>query len=607
MLEGDAMFCIECGKKLPDDAKFCMYCGKAVNFETDEDKGNQAAAGELKEFIIKENRIIFMPDIIQNTKYRKIFHMNAYAQKRAMMDYYSERISWFNDVYEFAIPESLAYIENAVDNAIKILLEESIFDYSRDSFVRQFKIEDSYISDIKVVIDKYDEIDEYWRSLKQTRSIQRSSRSRWEGGGFGLGGALKGAMTAGILNAGTGIFQGIGDTITNSKDAAKMNGMKNDAFKNCHFREIIMDAVYKANIRIGYFLCCVLAENGIIDNVVPPVDEDELKLRIDNLKTQLARKRISDEKVIEKISDWIQSNPFAFPYYGFLYEILGDSDQNLPAICDFLGFQTEYKAYRAEYISELVKNLEHPDDSPIDSINEKLAQIAVISSKYELPNVEQKELAAIEYAIFEKKQMEDGIADQLKNNVFNEARVNDLLGKGQTEEVWEMLDGNNGYVEWKLTEYYNGLVEAFIDRRDYARIEKKLEYAYRQADLQNLYALYLVNDIKRQCYSKDNNKSKIIRVDEKLLELAEKGQISACASVGFYYYHGYGYFRQDYERAFEMLEYASEKNHPMGMAWLGSMYLYGLGMQKDKEEAYKWLKLAAYYGQAYAVKELKNL
>ncbi len=533
--------------------------------------------------------------------------MNAYVQKRALLDFYFERVSWFNDVYEFAVPESLAYIENAVDHAIQILLEESIFDYDRDSFVQQFKIGDSYISDIAVVVNKYDEIDEYWNSLKQTRSIQRSSRSRWEGGGFGLSGALKGAMTAGILNAGTGVFRGIGDAITNSRDAAKMNGMKKDAFENYHFKETIADAVYRANMRIGYFLCHVLAENEIIANAVPLADENALKLRIDNLKAQIERKRITEGAVIEKVADWMYSNPFAFAYYEFLYEVLGESDQSVSVICDFLGFGAEYKAYKAEFVSELVENLAHSDDSSIDSINERLMRIATIRNKYEIPDIEQKELAVMEYALSEKKQMGDGIDNQLKNNAFNEAKVNDLLEKGQAEEVWKMLDGNNGYVEWKLTEYYNGLVEAFIDRRDYARIEKKMEYAYRQADLQNLYALYLVNNIRRQCYSKDNNKGKVIRVDEKLLELAEKGQISACASVGFYYYHGYGYFMQDYGRAFEMLKYASEKNHPVGMAWLGSMYQYGLGVQKDRDKAYKLLKLAAYYGQAYAIKELKNL
>lgn len=221
---------------------------------------------------------------------------------------------------------------------------------------------------------------------------------------------MKGAMTAGILNAGTGIFRGIGDAVTNSRDAAKMNGMKKDAFENHHFKEIIADAVYKANIRIGYFLCRVLEENGIIDNVVPLADENALKLRIDNLTAQLEGKRITEGKAIEKIADWMCGNPFAFAYYGFLYEVLGDADQSVSAICGFLGFEAEYKAYKAGYVSGLVENLMHSDDGSIDSIDEKLRRIATISRKYEIPDIEQKELSAMEYTLSEKKQLEDEIA-----------------------------------------------------------------------------------------------------------------------------------------------------------------------------------------------------
>ena len=103
----------------------------------------------------------------------------------------------------------------------------------------------------------------------------------------------------------------------------------------------------------------------------------------------------------------------------------------------------------------------------------------------------------------------------------------------------------------------------------------------------------------------DNNK--IIKTDEKILRLANGGQLSACAEVGFLCLNGYGYFKKDYQEAFKYLSVAAEKNQPMAMAWLGDMYLNGYGVEKDTRLAEKWLKLSAYYGHPYAIKQLEKL
>lgn len=621
------MFCIECGKKLPDEAKFCMYCGTPIHMkllsEATEGKpimpgtadmaapmnpyGTEGTTTEPLRFEVWGNPVHFHNAVVQNIQYRRAFHKNAYQQKSRILSYYLEKVAWFNDVYEFAIPQSLEYIENAVDLAVKVLLDNGIYDYSRDSFVKEFKIDELYLADIALIGKKYDEIEEAWNSIKQTRNIQRNSRSRWQGGGFGLGGAIKGAITADLLNAGTGMFRGIGDAILDSKDSAKINNMKRDAFENFHFKEIIADAVYYANIRIGHFLCCTLAENKLLPESVPIVDAPALRLRIENVRAQLKGGAMSKDQAVQKMTEWIAENPFAFDYYGFLYEIMGNADHEVVSLCDFLGFGEEYRAYKNQYATDLLRQLKSDGIGGEENLDARLLQIEEISKNYDLPELEQKELADIKYAVAKEKALEDGINSQVDENAVCEAQVKDVLGQGKAEMVWEMLNPENGYVEWELTRYYEKLTQPFIDRKDFARIEKKLAYVYEQAEAGNLYAEYLVNDIKRNCYSKSGDNRRVIRIDERLLELAEKGQISASASVGFYYYHGYGYFKQDYGRAFEMLEYAAEKNHPTGMAWLGSMYREGIGVKADRNQAYKWLKLAAYYGQPYAVKELKKL
>lgn len=57
-----------------------------------------------------------------------------------------------------------------------------------------------------------DAITEQQHAEKEYREARKASRGRWRGGGFGLGGALKGAATAGALNA----VSGFGHDLVNS-------------------------------------------------------------------------------------------------------------------------------------------------------------------------------------------------------------------------------------------------------------------------------------------------------------------------------------------------------------------------------------------------------
>ena len=170
-----------------------------------------------------------------------------------------------------------------------------------------------------------------------------------------------------------------------------------------------------------------------------------------------------------------------------------------------------------------------------------------------------------------------------------------------------MLDGKNALIEYKLTKYYENLVKPFIDRRDFANIERKMNYVYEQYDNGNSFAIYLVSYIRRLVYLRTGDKDRVIKMDEKILKLADNGLVSACASVGFFCYEGQGYFKRDYSEALKYLSFASERNHPTAMAWLGEMYLKGDGVEKDFQMAQKWLTLAAHYGHPYAIKELEKL
>ena len=548
----------------------------------------------------------FNVDILENAKYRKVFNTMAYAHKTSAFGYFDQEISTFDDVYEKFLFECIKYLDESFEIAIKLLLEAGIYEYNKEMFVCEFQIEESFISDVNILIEQYDILQNQMRDIALARNIQRSSRSRWQGGGFGLGGAIKGSITAGLLNAGTGVIRGIGDSFTDAKDMENVYKKKKELFSNFDYKKIVADAVYNADIRVGYAVCCLMERYHVIRLNMGLVNEDSLQIRMQNLMGQFYDGRISVQQVLEESFPWITENPFSFTYYKCLYALVGHSEE-IAEMCDVLGFYNEYVDYKAQYVSRCINELKKQGIKSTGCVDDMVHQIQEIARIYDPPEDIQRKLYILQYNINEEKRLEDDVNMRINKNSAYEKQINEFIENKTVGEIWNLIDGKNGYAEWRLTDYFDGLAPELMERKDFKRLERKLLYAKEQAELQNYYAIYLISYIQRKWYKKEGKKSNVSDMEEILTELSEIGQISACASVGYFYLHGEGGYKKDYIMALDLLSYAAEMNHPLAMSWLGYMYKEGIGVAKNKALARKWLELAAHYGEKNAVRELKKL
>ena len=94
--------------------------------------------------------------------------------------------------------------------AIDFLVNNGIYDCSEELFIQKYKdqyfdIENS--TGYKKFIQKYNAVTDAYVMENAQKHLKRASRSRWEGGGFGIRGAIKGAVDASILNAATDNIQ----------------------------------------------------------------------------------------------------------------------------------------------------------------------------------------------------------------------------------------------------------------------------------------------------------------------------------------------------------------------------------------------------------------
>ena len=140
-------------------------------------------------------------------------------------------------------------IDRAIEYAIEVLVNNGIMDFDEETFKIRYsstlyKNSDAYIS----LCQDYQKVKSAEEALKIEKEYQRASRSQWQGGGFGLSGAIKGAITAGALNIATNSVRGIGDTIADVHDKSRINTIKSSligkertedllqAFGSCIFR-----------------------------------------------------------------------------------------------------------------------------------------------------------------------------------------------------------------------------------------------------------------------------------------------------------------------------------------------------------------------------------
>ena len=69
-----------------------------------------------------------------------------------------------------------------------------------------------------VTLEKYSEILDMKRELDAYRNSIKANRGRWQGGGFGVTGAIKGAITASVLNLGSDFLHSFGDSARAKED-----------------------------------------------------------------------------------------------------------------------------------------------------------------------------------------------------------------------------------------------------------------------------------------------------------------------------------------------------------------------------------------------------
>ena len=167
------------------------------------------------------------------------------------------------------------YIDNGINHILSVLLNHGIYDISIEELINNHNAYDTWDHDFILILQQFTEIDHTVSEEKDYRQLRKDSRNRWEGGGFGLEGAINGAITAGTLNAASGLAHSIFNLIGNLGSEWSASSKKDKAIQKMKEISFDLSPSFKA---LADILEEIYQEHGLF--IIPDYRSDLASQRI---------------------------------------------------------------------------------------------------------------------------------------------------------------------------------------------------------------------------------------------------------------------------------------------------------------------------------------
>ena len=273
---------------------------------------------------------------VRYNEYRKRFVLEAQQAAARFQAAYRENCGLV-DVINHAPEQIHGAIQPTIHFCIQTLVDHGVLT------IDEKKFEELYEEALSLwqkpylrICDQYADITMEQDELDAYRVARRENRGRWVGGGFGLGGAIKGAATAGALNMVSGaahmVVNGIGKIFSSASASSAIRKI----FENKDTEQSLENSVYNITFRLRYCLLDCLNKSDA-DTISwqgwPRSSEiDRAKSILNNIS------RISDQDAKRAaLLEAFQLNPYSQDWYIIALQEFGDADGSLEATAEYFG------------------------------------------------------------------------------------------------------------------------------------------------------------------------------------------------------------------------------------------------------------------------------
>lgn len=434
------MKCNNCGKKINDDFNLCPYCGANIS---------QNAKEEHTVFLLSEYKLTFSKELIEFNELRGEFSKKAEELENAFIKYYNSNPHSFYNLIENTLPKVAKQAYKIIQFGIEKLMQNGIDDIDSKELVEMVSERKTLTDYLEPILEKMDEIEIYAEELANEQYIRSLSRGHWQGGGFGLGGAIKGAITAGILNVGTNAFRSIGNSLSKASDKAKVKEKQEELAKAKSTFVCLCDTVYRYCFDVFYIVKTILEDENLI-----PIVRFERKSNTSRVNNYLSLYENNNSKnnynqLMDALIDAIQACPYDLKFYIILNNVFKGNRDEILNLVKFFNIERNYR-----------KTLEFDGDKKIYAISKMPEDtISQIESKLSALN---KVISENNY-VDAKSQVEKLQSKLQRINEFNSAEnkikgycisLNTAIHSKDIEKIWQEADNGNVYAEEKLIEFY---------------------------------------------------------------------------------------------------------------------------------------------------------
>lgn len=196
-----------------------------------------------------------------------------------------------------------------------------------------------------------EKIDERAEHLNMKTAYAQATRGYWSGAGFGttikstISASAKASVAAGVMNIGSGVLHGIGDSIVGAMNNAEIRDMGKRVFDNPNTIKVFDDAVLSACFDIGTVVRRIIENHS---NVKLEALEGTIKFGNENLAD--IDERSLNAKINNNLS--VANNEYA---YALLIEKLRRHPLNRDAFDQIIDLTIERSSYGSQECKEALR------------------------------------------------------------------------------------------------------------------------------------------------------------------------------------------------------------------------------------------------------------
>jgi uncharacterized OB-fold protein len=231
---------------------------------------------------------------------------------------------------------------------LELLKNQKVYTIDEELLFKKYLIDcfDEWEETLESMINQISDIESDKAAAIEYRKMRKASRSRIVGGGFGLGGAIKGMAAAGSINMATGAAHTITNTMGNIGSSIVSASKKSQVYKE--YRKQLLDALFSTiySIRRG-IMNALTTEGGMEFKYVTKDEAKRAEIIIKNIETGSIPTDDRLPALIEAIKlDY--SNELT---YFYLWEFYGDKSGQLSVMADDFGIELD------EYIEDKLNDI----------------------------------------------------------------------------------------------------------------------------------------------------------------------------------------------------------------------------------------------------------